>query len=429
MGADAEFLKLVGPELELLLPELDEKARRLALGAVARAAGDGGTGAVARLTGASWQTVADGAAELESGQVAPPGRVRRPGAGRKKLAETDPGLVPALLALVQDSARGDPESPLLWTTKSAAHLAGELTARGHACSPQTAWRLLRGQGFSTQANAKAKEGRRHPDRDAQFRYIAAQAKEYLAAGQPVISVDAKKKEQVGEYAQAGREWRPKGDPVQVRDHAFADREAGHAIPYGVYDVAANAGFVNVGTDGNTAALAVESIRRWWQLAGKDAYPAAGRLLVTCDAGGSNGWQNRAWKAGLAALAAGNRAGDHRLPLPARHLQVEQDRAPAVLPDHPGLAGPAADQLRRRHQHHRRVTTRTGLTVTAVLDRNPYPTGTRISDEQIKDIEDRHLTRHGFHGEWNYTLLPVPRPAPEPEPGPQPPVPAAPPATC
>src|SRR3954454_21281270 len=289
MGADAEFLKLIGPELQRLLPELDEKARRLTLGAVARAAGDGGTGAVARLTGASWQTVADGAAELESGQVAEPGRVRRPGAGRPKLAETERGLVPALLALVQDSARGDPESPLLWTTKSAAHLAGELTARGHACSPQTAWRLLREQGFSTQANAKAKEGRRHPDRDAQFRYIAAQAKEHLAAGQPVISVDAKKKEQVGEYAQAGREWRPAGGPVKVRDHSFADRESGHAIPYGVYDVAATAGFVNVGTGGNTAALAVESVRRWWNLAGKDAYAVAGRLLLTCDAGGRHGW--------------------------------------------------------------------------------------------------------------------------------------------
>src|SRR6516165_9510967 len=228
MSANAELLKLMGPELELLLPELDEKARRLTLGAVARAAGDGGIGAVARLAGASWQTVADGAAELGSGQFAPEGRVRRPGAGRKKLAETDPGLRPALL---EDSARGDPESPLLWTTKSAVNLAAELTRQGHPCSPQTAWRLLREQGFSTQSNAKVAEGRRHPDRDAQFRYIAAQAKEHLAAGQPVISVDAKKKEQVGEYAQGGREWRPRGDPVKVRDHGFADRGEGHAIPY------------------------------------------------------------------------------------------------------------------------------------------------------------------------------------------------------
>jgi Rhodopirellula transposase DDE domain len=280
-----------------------EKGRRLTLGAVARAAGDGGIGAVARLTGASWQTVANGAAELGTGQVAPEGRVRRAGAGRKRLAETDPGLVPALLALVEESVRGDPESPLVWTTKSAVHLSRELTRQGHACSPQTAWRLLREQGFSVRADVKVKEGRRHPDRDGQFGYIAAQAKEHLAAGQPVISVDAKKKEQVGEYAQAGWEWRPKGDPVRVRDHCFADRDGGHAIPYGVYDVAANTGFVNVGTGGNTAALAVESIRRWWQLAGRDAYPAAGRLLACCDAGGSNGYRNRAWKAGLAALAA------------------------------------------------------------------------------------------------------------------------------
>jgi hypothetical protein len=243
MSVNAELLELMVPELELLLPELDEKGRRLTLGAVARAAGDGGIGAVARLTGASWQTVANGAAELDSGQVAPEGRVRRPGAGRKKLAETDPGLVPALLALVEESSRGDPESPLVWTTKSAVNLAAELTAQGHPCSPQTAWRLLHDQGFSTQANAKVAEGRRHPDRDGQFRYIAGQAREHLAAGQPVISVDAKKKENVGEYAQGGREWARKGNPVKVRSHDFADRDGGHAIPYGIYDVGANTGFV------------------------------------------------------------------------------------------------------------------------------------------------------------------------------------------
>src|SRR6266571_4814347 len=230
------MLKVMGPELELLLPELDEKARRLVLGAVARAAGDGGTGAVAKMTGASWQTVADGAAELASGEVAPPGRIRRPGAGRRKLAEADPGLVPALLALVEDSSRGDPESPLLWTTKSARHLSDELTRQGHRCSPQTAWRLLHEQGFSTQANARVTEGRRHPDRDAQFRYIAGQAGEHLAAGQPVISVDAKKKEQVGQYARAGAEWRPAGDPVKARSRDFPDKDGGHVIPYGVYDV-------------------------------------------------------------------------------------------------------------------------------------------------------------------------------------------------
>jgi hypothetical protein len=396
MGANAELVKLMGPELELVLPVLDEKSRRLVLGAVARAAGDGGITAVANATGASWQTVADGVAELESGQVAPEGRVRRAGAGRKKLAEADPGLVPALLALVADSARGDPESPLAWTTKSAKHLAGELTRQGHSCSPQTAWRLLHGQGFSTQANAKVTEGRRHPDRDAQFRYIAAQAKEHLAGGQPVISVDAKKKEQVGEYAQAGREWRPAGDPVRVRDHSFADeQEGGHAIPYGVYDVAANTGFVNVGTDHNTAALAVESIGRWWDLIGRDAYPQATRLLICCDAGGSNGWRNRAWKAGIAALAQ-----ETGLEITVCHFPPGTSKWNKI--EHRLFSQITLNWRGRPLTSHgvilstiAAVTTATGLTVTAVLDQGRYPTGTQISDEQMHDLETRALNRHRF----------------------------------
>ena len=203
MGANAELVKLMGPQLELVLPVLDEKSRRLVLAAVALAAADGGINAVAKAIAASWQTVADEIGELESGRVASPGRVRRPNASRPGLARTDPGLVPALLALVADSARGDPESPLLWTTKSAKNLSAELTRQGHRCSPQTAWRLLHGQGFSTQASAKVTEGRRHPDLDAQFRYIAAQAKEHLAAGQPVISVDAKKHEEVAGMLRPG----------------------------------------------------------------------------------------------------------------------------------------------------------------------------------------------------------------------------------
>jgi hypothetical protein len=423
MSANAGFLELIGPELELLLPELDEKARRLTLGAVARAAGDGGIGAVARLCGASWQTVADGAAELGSGDVAPAGRVRRAGAGRKKLAETDPGLVPALLALVEDSSRGDPGSPLQWTTLSAKHLSDALAAQGHACSPQTAWRLLGEQGFSAQANAKAAEGRRHPDRDAQFRYIAAQAREHLTAGQPVISVDAKKKEQVGEFAQAGREWRPRGSPVRVRDHGFADRGGGHAIPYGVYDVGASTGFVNVGTDGNTAALAVESVRRWWRLAGQDTYPGAERLLVTCDAGGSNGWRNRAWKAGLAALAQETGleiTACHFPPGTSKWNKIEHRLFSQITLGWRGRPLTSYDVIINTIAA---VTTRTGLAVTAVLDENPCPTGTRISDEQMKDIEDRLLTRRPFHGEWNYALLPVPRPAPQPPPAPPAPAPA------
>jgi transposase len=303
MGTEADVVRLMAPQLELLLPHLDERSRRLVLGSVALAAGGGGVTAVARASGAAWQTVADGAAELESGQVVQ-GRIRRAGAGRKRAEDEDPQLVPALLALVEDGARGDPQSPLSWTTKSLRHLAGELTAQGHRCSRDMVARLLHEQGFSLQANAKTIEGRQHPDRDAQFGYISAQARAHMAAGQPVISVDAKKKEQVGQYGTAGREWRPAGDPVRVRDHDFPDEEAGKVTPYGVYDIAANAGFVNVGTDHDTAAFAVESIRCWWNTLGADRYPGARRLLVTADAGGSNGYRTRAWKTGLAALAAG-----------------------------------------------------------------------------------------------------------------------------
>ena len=424
MGANADLVKLMGPELELLLPVLDEKARRLALGAVARAAGDGGVTAVAKMTGASWQTVADGAAEPGSGQVAAEGRIRRPGGGRKKLAGAGPGLVPALLALVEDCARGDPESPLAWTARSVMRLSDELTAAGHRCSPQTAWRLRHEQGFSAQADAKVMEGRRHPDRDAQFRYIAAQAKEHLAAGQPVISVDAKKKEEVGEYAQAGREWRPKGAPVKVRDHSFPGEQGGHAIRYGVCDAGASTGFVNVGTGHSTAAFAVEPVRRWWQLAGKDAYPHAERLLITCDAGGNNGWKNRAWKTGLADLA--RETGPeitccHFPPGTSKWNKIEHRLFSQITIAWRGRPLTSHDVIIDTIAA---VTTRTGLTVTAVLDGARYPTGTQISDELMQDLEDRALTRHGFHGEWNYTLLPALRPAPEPQPEPAPPPAAA-----
>jgi len=424
MGADAEFLRRIGPQLELLLPELDERARRLVLGMAARAAGDGGTGAVAKMTGVSWQTVADGAAELGSGEVAGPGRVRRPGAGRKKLAETDPGLVPALLALVDDSARGDPESPLAWTSKSAEKLSGELTARGHPCSGQTVWRLLHSQGFSTQANAKVSEGKRHPDRDAQFRYIAGQAREHLSAGQPVISVDAKKKEQVGEYAQAGREWRPKGGPVRVRSHSFEDEQGAHAIPYGVYDVGANTGFVNVGTDHDTAALAVESVRRWRDLIGKGTCPGAGRLLACCDAGGPSGWRNRAWKAGIAQFA--HDAGlevtvCHFPPGTSRWSKIEHRLFSQITLNWRGRPLTSHDVIINTISA---VTTATGLTVTAVLDENSCPAGAQVSDEQMTSLETTALTRHPFHGDWNCTFAAVPRPAPPQPPAAPPPGPAA-----
>jgi hypothetical protein len=409
------------PQLEVLLPELDEKSRRLVLGAVARAAGEGGAGAVAKATGASWQTVADGAAELGSGEVAPPGRVRRPGGGRKRLAESDPGLLPALLALVEDSTRGDPESPLLWTTKSMRHLADGLAAAGHPCSPPTVWRMLREQGFSMQANAKVLEGRaRHPDRDAQFRYISARAREHMAAGQPVISIDAKKKEEVGDFAQDGREWRREGDPVRARDHSFEDPEGGHAIPFGVYDVAANEGFINVGTGANTASLAVESVRRWWDMTGRRAYPGATRLLVTCDAGGGNGWRNRAWKKGLAQFARETGLEvtvAHFPPGTSKWNKIEHRLFSQVSHAWRGRPLTSYEVIISTVSA---ITTSGGLTVTAVLDHAPHPRGQEVSDEEIRDIEERCLTRHDFHGEWNYTLLPVPRPARDPEPEPPPP---------
>ncbi len=427
MVPNGDVLAAMVPQLELLLPELDEKGRRLALGAVARAAGDGGIGAVARLTGASWQTVADGAAELASGDTAPPGRVRRPGGGRKKPADSDPGLLPALLDLVADSTRGDPESPLQWTTKSMRHLADALSGQGHRCSPQTAWRLLRGQGYSMQSAAKVLEGACHPDRDAQFRYIAGQAKEHMDAGQPVVSVDAKKKEEAGDYAQPGREWHPAGSPPEVPGHSFPDRDGpGHAIPYGIYDMAANSGFVNVGTDAGTGAFAVASLRSWWDLAGRDAYPGAARLLVTCDAGSSNGTRNRAWKKGLAKFA-----GDAGLEITVCHFppgtskwnKIEHRLFCQVSLAWRGRPLTSYDVIINTISA---LATKTGLTATAVLDARPYPAGQEISDAEIRGIQDRYLTRHGFHGDWNYTVLPRPRPAPAPAPQRPPPprVPAA-----
>ena len=416
MSADAVLLGCLGPELELLLPMLDERSRRLVLGAAARAAGGGGTGAVAAMTGASWQTVADGAAELASGETAPAGRVRRAGGGRRPLAESDPGLLPALEALVRDSMRGDPESPLTWTTRSVRRLAGELAAAGHPCSPVTAWRTLRRAGYTLQSNSRAAEGRRHPERDAQFRYIAAQAKEHADAGQPVISVDAKKREKVGNFGQDGREWRPAGDPELVRDHDFPDPGGTHAVPFGIWDEARNAGFVNVGTDGNTAALAVESVRRWWALAGKDAYPGAARLMVTCDSGSSNGYRSRAWKAGLARLAAETGLDItvcHFPPGTSKWNKIEHRLFCQISLAWRGRPLTSYDVIVSTIGA---VTTAAGLTCTAVLDRSAYPSGAEVSDARMKDLEDRCLTRHARHGEWNCSLLAAPAPRRRNRPG-------------
>jgi hypothetical protein len=254
-----------------LLPHLDERAQRLVLGAEARALGHGGIGVVARAAGVSRGRVSRGVEEVTAG-VELPGRVRRPGAGRKRIAEVDAGLVPALLALVEPGERGDPMSPLRWTTKSLRHLAEELTRAGHRLGRDTVAELLRGQGFSLQGTSRTLEGARHPDRDGQFRYISELVAAFQRAGQPVVSVDAKKKEQVGAFHQPGRQWRPAGEPTQVRSHDFPDPQAGNVIPYGVYDLTRNTGWVSVGIDHDTAAFAVEALRRWWLARGRYDYP-------------------------------------------------------------------------------------------------------------------------------------------------------------
>jgi Rhodopirellula transposase DDE domain len=303
MGVPEGFEESLAAKFSVIFPHLDERQRRLLMGAEARVIGHGGIRLVARAAGAAEITVSGGVRELEDGGE-PLGRVRRPGGGRKRLADLDPGLRLALLALVEPDERGDPMSPLRWTSKSARALAAELTGQGRRISADSVAGLLRAEGFSLQGNVKTLEGRQNPDRDEQFRYISGQVMDHQDAGDPVVSVGTRKKEQAGQYKNNGRGWRPKGEPAEVRDHDFPDAELGKAVPYGIYDITANTGWVNVGTGHDTAAFAVESIRRWWNTAGHATYPAARRLLITAGAGGSNGYRTRAWKSELAALAAG-----------------------------------------------------------------------------------------------------------------------------
>jgi transposase len=406
--------ELLAAKFEAIFPHLDERQRRLLLGAEARVLGHGGIRVVARAAGVREATVSLGAAELEAG-AEPLGRARKPGGGRKRLADLDPGLRPALLALVEPDERGDPMSPLRWTTKSLRALPAELTRQGHRAGADTVADLLREEGFSLQGNAKTIEGNQVPDRDAQFRYLNEQVRDHRDAGEPVISVDTKKKELAGHYHNGGREWRPAGDPVRVKSHDFPDLELGKAIPYGIYDLAADAGWVNVGTDHDTAAFAVESIRRWWNDAGRAACPAARRLLITADSGGSNSSRARAWKHELAALAVQtglqitachfppgtskwNKTG-HRL---FSHITMNWRGRP--LTSHEVIVAAIAS-----------TTTGTGLTVRAELDTGTYPTGVPVSDGQMAALP---LTRHDWHGDWNYTLHPRP-PAPPPPPEPRP----------
>jgi transposase len=412
MGENAVTGEMLAAKFGVLLPHLDERQRRLALAAEARMLGHGGIRLVARSAGVREATVSLGVSELESGQ-APLGRARRVGGGRKRAVDLDPGLRPALLALVEPDERGDPMSPLRWTTKSTRNLAGELTRQGHKVSADVVAGILHEEGFSLQGNAKTVEGARHPDRDGQFRYINEQVKQHQQAGDPVVSVDTKKKENLGEFANGGREWRPAGDPRRVSDHDFADQRVGKAIPYGIYDVSTDKGWVSVGTDHDTAAFAVESIRRWWNAAGRDAYPASRRLLITADADGSNGYRTRAWKAELAALAV-----ETGLQITVCHFPPGTSKWNKV--EHRLFSHITLNWRGRPLTSHEVIvntiaatTTRTGLTVHAELDPGAYALGAKISDAQMGELP---LARHDWHGDWNYTLRPEAYdadPAPDP----------------
>ena len=384
---------------------LDERQRRLLLGAVAQRLGRGGIKRVAEAVGVDRDTVSQGVKDMAAGPVAD-GRIRAVGAGRPAITRSVPGVVQALERLVESVTRGDPESPLRWTNKSTQKLADALTAQGFAVAPRTVAKLLKGCGYRLQANAKVIEGRQHSDRDAQFEYVNDTAVTFLAAGDPVISVDTKKRELVGQFKNGGREWEPVGEPVEVDVHDFPGDAVGVALPYGIYDMAANTGWVNVGTDHDTAVFAAESVRRWWRHVGADAYPSATRLLITADSGGSNGARLRLWKAELARFADETGLAVTVLHLPpgtSKWNKVEHRLFSHITMNWRGRPLSSHDVV---VQTIAATTTRTGLNVKAMLDENTYPTGLRITDTQMRQLLHRHITRHEFHPDWNYDVHPA-----------------------
>jgi hypothetical protein len=384
---------------------LDERQRRLMLGSAARRLGRGGIKKVAAAVGVDQEMVSRGVKEVAAGPVAD-GRIRAKGAGRPPVTDTLPGVAAVLESLVEPVTRGDPESALRWTNKSTQKLADELTGQGFAVGPRTVSKLLKACGYRLQANAKVVEGRQHPDRDAQFEYVNAVAMEFLAAGDPVVSVDTKKRELVGDFKNGGREWEPVGIPAEVNVHDFPGDAVGVALPYGVYDMAANAGWVNVGTDHDTAVFAVESIRRWWCQVGADVYPKVRRLLVTADGGGSNGARLRLWKAELARFADETGVAITVVHLPpgtSKWNKVEHRLFSHITMNWRGRPLSSHEVVVRTIAA---TTTRTGLTVKAVLDENSYPTGLRITDRQMRQLLARHVIRHEFHGDWNYDVHPT-----------------------
>jgi transposase len=392
----------IGERFRALAGELDERRRRLWAAAEARSCGYGGIAAVARATGISEGTIRRGLDELASGERLESGRVRRAGGGRRPLTETDPTLLEDLERLLEADTRGDPESPLRWTAKSVRQLAAALRELGHRVHFASVAKLLRALGYSLQSNRKAKEGASHPDRDAQFEHSNATAKAAIDAGQPVISVDTKKKELVGDFKNGGREWRPKGEPELVRTHDFKDKELGKAIPYGVYDLANNEGWVSVGIDHDTAAFAVASIRSWWEHLGAERFPGASTLTITADCGGSNGNRTRLWKTELQRLAD-----ETGLQIRVCHFPPGTSKWNKI--EH-RLFSFISSNWRAKPLISRQViidliaatTTSTGLKVYARLDERTYPDKVKVADAELAAVQ---IDRHHFHPEWNYTIKP------------------------
>jgi transposase len=406
MGISSEVRGQLALRFRALFPHLNERQQRLLLAQEARLLGHGGVRAVAQAAGVSETTVRNGVFELEAGgDPLPDGRTRRPGGGRRLAEDLDPKLLSALMRLVEPDERGDPMSPLRWTAKSLRNLAEELTGQGHPVSAPTVGRLLKQEGFSLQANAKTLEGKQHPDRDAQFRYINERVIEHQAANEPVVSVDAKKKEQLGDLPNVGRQWRPKGDPIQVEDHSFffTGPDVPHAIPYGIYDMAADRGWVNVGVDHDTSAFAVASIRGWWQARGQADYPRATRLLITADAGGSNSCRYRLWKAELADFASETGLAVtvcHFPPGTSKWNKIEHRLFSAVTMNWRGRPLTSHEVVVNAIAATR---TRTGLRVDAVLDTGDYPVGVSVSTERMNALP---ITHHAERGTWNYTIGPA-----------------------
>ena len=398
-----DTLKHIRRRFEALSPHLDEKSLRLFVASETLPLGRGGVTLVSTATGIARSTIYRGLAELAE-EPSGSGRVRRPGGGRKPATKVQAGLEEALEALVEPGVRGDPERPLRWISKSLRHLSDALSDQGFAASHTLVGRLLKQRGYTLQSNVKTREGTAHPDRDAQFHHLNDQVAAFAAAGQPVISVDTKKKELVGDFRNAGREWRPKGSPEKVRVHDFADKELGKAIPYGVYDVIHNVGWVNVGISGDTAAFAVESIRRWWQRLGKERHPGARKLLITADCGGSNGSRVRLWKVELQKLARelGIEISVCHLPPGTSKWNRIEHRLFSFISQN--WRGKPLCSLTTIISLIGATTTGTGLKVYCDTDTNDYPTGIRISTSEMAALDIR---RADFHGDWNYTLLPNP----------------------